>query len=133
MPFILIIAGLILTVAGVREKQSDLYTLLLGDFTGAGNFVYWVISILIVGSIGYIKDLKPLSDAFLVLILIVLFLSRKGFYAQFVSQVQSTNTPANKPINSSPNIDQQIANTTTSSNYLSNNSPISGTVTLLIK
>jgi len=101
--------GLALFVAGVRDKQGDLFTLVHGDFTGAGNFIYWVLSILIVGSVGYVKDLKPLSDAFLMLILIVLFLTKgTGFFDQFGKQIATTQTAP--PVVPKINIDQTIAN-----------------------
>lgn len=92
MPFALIVAGIVMLVASVRNTQSDLWVLLRGDFTGSGNFIYWFISIMLIGSIGYVKALRPLSNAFLTLVLIVLFLSRKGFFAQFQRQIQTTNT-----------------------------------------
>jgi hypothetical protein len=92
VPFVFLITGLLFIVAGVRGKSSDLLTLLKGDFTGSNNFIYWFISILVVGAIGYIKDLQALSRAFLVLVIIVLFLytDKKGkdFFTQFQSAVK---------------------------------------------
>jgi len=74
MPFAFIIVGLILLVSGVRGTSSDLLTLVKGDLTGQNNFVYWLLSILIIGALGYVEDLRGISRAFLVLVLIVLFL-----------------------------------------------------------
>ena len=97
MPFALIIAGLVLTISGVRGTQDDLLTLLRGDFTGQNNFIYWVIAILIIGSLGYIKSLEPVSRAFLALVLVVLFLKRGnpngvggGFFEKFTQQIGTT-------------------------------------------
>lgn len=91
MPFAFIIAGIVLIAAGVRGKSSDLLTLLEGDLTGTDNFVYWIVSILVVGAIGYIKDLQSLSRAFLVLVIIVLILNEdkngNGFFTEFQSAI----------------------------------------------
>lgn len=76
MPFALLIIGIVLLVAGVRGTQSTLFGLLQGDFTGQNNFFYWFAAIVIIGMIGYIPKLKPISTAFLVLVVMVLFLSK---------------------------------------------------------
>jgi hypothetical protein len=86
MPFLFIIAGLVLLVAGVRNTVTDqgqtkgLYTLLEGDFTGKDSFLVWTAAILIIGAVGYIKDFQALSRAFMVLLVVVLFLSNGGFF-----------------------------------------------------
>lgn len=87
MPFALLIVGIVLVVAAVRNSQNDLFTLLKGDFTGQNNFIYWMLAILLVGALGYIPSMTKLSRAFLVLILVVLFLSHKGFFTQFQQQI----------------------------------------------
>lgn len=83
MPYALIIAGLVLLVSGVRGTQGQLFSLLKGDITGPHNFEYWIISILVIGALGYIPDLKTLSRAFLVLVIVVLVLSNGGFFQNF--------------------------------------------------
>lgn len=99
MPFALLIIGAVLLVSAVRNSQDDLFKLVTGDFTGQGNFVFWVVSLLIIGGIGYIPRLKPISDGFLVLVLVVLFLTRGnpsgvggGFFSKFTQALQSTTT-----------------------------------------
>lgn len=92
MPFVLVIVGTLFIIVGYRGTQSDLLTLLKSDFTGQHNFFYWLVSILVIGAIGYIPKLKGLSDAFLLLVIIVLFLNNKGFFAQFNTQLGSTTT-----------------------------------------
>ncbi len=93
MPFALIIAGLILTISGARGTQSDLFTLLKGDFTGDKSFIWWAISILGIGAVGYIKPLKPLSNVFLALVLVVLVLANskdgKGLFSKFNDAIKS--------------------------------------------
>jgi len=100
MPFVLLIMGIALLVSSVRGTQDQLFTLVKGDFTGQNNYVYWLVSILVIGSVGYIQDLRKLSTAFLVLVVLVLFLTRGnthaiggGFFEQFTKQLASTQTP----------------------------------------
>lgn len=52
---------------------------------------------MVIGAIGYIPKLKGISDAFLVLVLLVLFISNRGFFNSFNAQIQSgtaTTTPS---------------------------------------
>lgn len=87
MPFALAIIGIVILISAIRGTSGALFSTLKSDFTGSGNFLYWVIAILVVGSIGYVKKLQPISSAFLALLLIVLFISNKGFFAQFQSGI----------------------------------------------
>ncbi len=99
MPFLFLIAGVVMTVSAVRGTNQDLLTLLKGDFTGKGNFLYWTLSILLIGAVGYIPDLKPVSRAFLVLVVIVLFLQNRGVFTQFTSAINSTQSqPLAQPL-----------------------------------
>lgn len=99
MPYALILAGLILLVAGVRNTESALFTLLKNDFTGQNSFVWWTLSILLVGSVGYINpELRKFANSFLALILIVLFLANskngQGVFAQFTAALKAPIPPA---------------------------------------
>ena len=78
MPFAFGIVGIVFIVAGVRGTSAALMKLLQCDLAGQNNFVYWILSILIIGALGYIQDLRALSRAFLVLILVVLVLHEGG-------------------------------------------------------
>lgn len=95
MPFVFIIAGIVLLVSGVRGSSTDLVTLLKGDLSGSNNFVYWILSILLIGALGYVDDLKGLSRAFLVLVIVVLVLNEDksngtgGFFTNFNSAVKT--------------------------------------------
>jgi hypothetical protein len=95
LPFLFIIAGVVMVIASVRGTNADLITLVKGDFTGKGNFVYWLVSILIIGAVGYIPDLKPVSRAFLVLVLVVLFLDNKGVFSNFIKAINTTQLATN--------------------------------------
>lgn len=101
MAFVFIIVGVILVTAGIRDKQDELWALLQKDFSPAaqqGNnhsFLPWFFAILVIGALGYIEELKPVSRAFLVLVIIVLFLAPNGFWNQFQTQVvNEIKTPA---------------------------------------
>jgi hypothetical protein len=108
MPFLLIIAGVVMVTAGVRGTYPALFKLLKGDFTGPNNFVYWMLAILILGSLGYIDELRPFSRAFMVLVIVVLVLKSGnpqnaggGFFASFTQQLSATapTSQATVPIN----------------------------------
>lgn len=115
MPFVLIFIGLLLTVAGVRNTQSDyngqpgLFTLLKGDFSGNNSFSNWVVGVVAVGSLGYVKELQKFSNYFLALIFLVLLLAEEnangggGFFGQFNKAIKrgltQTPTPPESGIN----------------------------------
>jgi hypothetical protein len=87
MAFVLLIIGITLLVAGVQDTQIALFTLLKGDFFA---FLFWFIAIFLIGALGYIPKLKPLSVAFMTLVILVLFLSKgKGFFSQFTAALGS--------------------------------------------
>lgn len=98
MPFALLLIGIVLVVAAVRDKSDVLYTLVRQDFTGPNNFTYWLASILLIGAIGYVKPLQPLSRMFLVLLVVVLVVSHGGLFDKFNKQVfggtLGTSTPS---------------------------------------
>lgn len=83
----LIIIGAYLITSALRDTQQNVADLLHGDFTGQKSFIPWIVAILIVGAVGYIPTLQPISDAFLVLLLVVLFLSNGGFFEQFFKDI----------------------------------------------
>ncbi len=100
MPFVFGIAGIVLIITGilgtVTKSTPNLVDLLKSDFTGKPNYVEWMLAIFLIGSIGYIDALKPLSKAFMALIVIVLVLSNKGFFPMLVQEIQSASqTPQN--------------------------------------
>jgi len=101
MPFALLIIGAVLLVSAIRNTQGDLFTLVSGDFTGQNNFIFWLVAILIIGAVGYIPKVKPLSVAFLSLVVLVMFLAKGdptkasgGFFEKFTAGLQSTTTAA---------------------------------------
>jgi len=77
-------------VAAVRGKQDDLFTLLKSDFTGDNNFIYWILAIAMLVAIGTIDKLKPITNAFLVLIILVIILAngRKDLFNNISQQIK---------------------------------------------
>src|ERR1700743_3874874 len=97
MPLALIAIGVLLLVSAIRGTHKQLGDQLQQDFTGSGNFIYWMIALAVVGAIGYIPQFDKFSKAFLGLILLSLFLSNKGFFANFNSAI--TSGSASEPSN----------------------------------
>lgn len=95
MPFAFIFVGIVFLASGILGTTSQLTTLLKGDLTGQHSYIYWALSIMVIGSLGYIDDLKPLSRSFLVLILIVLILSNGGFFQLFDQSIATITKSGN--------------------------------------
>lgn len=95
MSLALLVIGIVFVVAAVRgttSGENGLFTLLRGDFTGSNNFLYWLLALGLVGAIGYIPKLKSFSTAFLVLVIVAILLSHKGFFADLQSAISSSST-----------------------------------------
>lgn len=90
MPLALFFLGVLFLTAAVRGKQDLLFSTLKDDFTGPNNFLYWGIALFIIGATGYYKPLKPLSTAFMTLVILVLFISNKGFFEKFMNEIRTT-------------------------------------------
>lgn len=100
MPFAFIIVGVVMVISGVRGTSQDLLTLVKGDLTGKNSYLYWLIAILLIGSVGYVPSLRSLSRAFLALVLIVLVLKvgnpstgNGGFFQQFSAAIKQISQP----------------------------------------
>jgi len=90
MPLAFLIIGIVFLIAAVRGEHKKFFKLLKEDFTGPDNFIKWGLAIFLIGAVGYYRPLKPVSAAFMTLLVIVLFLSHKGFFNQFMSQIGAT-------------------------------------------
>jgi len=90
MPFALIFLGLILMIAAIRGKHKDLFDLLKLDFTGSDNFFVWVLAIILLVAAGNVEQLKPITNGFLILIILVIILSngKKGLFEKFMQQLK---------------------------------------------
>lgn len=91
MPFVFLIVGAVFVVSGALGTSPQFLTLLKGDLlSGKNSFLFWILSIFIIGSLGYVSDLRGFSRALLALVLIVLVIEedRKssgggGFFVKF--------------------------------------------------
>ena len=101
MPYALLIFGTIALIAGVRDTQSDLAKLVKQDFTGSPSFIWWIVAMLIVGSLGYIKSIRPAANALLALVLIVLFIGagKNSFFQKFTQEIGSGSSGSNLGVN----------------------------------
>lgn len=90
MPIALLIIGAIFIVAAIRGTQKELFAILKDDFGTSNNFLKWGLGIFFIGAMGYVKSLRPLSNAFFVLLFVAIFLtSGRGFFDQFNNQIRN--------------------------------------------
>lgn len=113
MGFALIIAGLLMIVTGGRGTYAAFGAQVAKDFTGppGQNFTYWIVALGAVGAVGYIDALRTISRLLLVLVIIGIFLSNKGFFAQFQAALkqgpvapQSSGAAGGSGVSSVPNV-----------------------------
>lgn len=90
MPIVLLAVGALFLVAGVRGKQSELFTLLKGDFTGQDNFFVWAFALSFIWALSYIPGFKPVANAFFALVIIVLLFSHKDAITKLAQAVEGT-------------------------------------------
>ena len=99
MPLVLIIIGIVLIIAAARDKASDLFTLVGGEFTGPNNFLQWILAFLLIGALGYIPKLRPLSVAFLTLVIVAIFVRKgSGFFSNLSTAVNGATSPSSTKI-----------------------------------
>lgn len=85
MAFVLVIAGMLMIVTGAKGTYAQFGAQVASDFTGPGNFTYWLAAIGSVGALGYVDALRTVSRLFLALILIAMVLANKGFFNQLTA------------------------------------------------
>jgi hypothetical protein len=94
MPFVLLAFGILFLVIAWQGTQQDLFALLKSEFVGKNSFLVWIAAILILGLAGYIKPIRPVTHAFMVLILIVLVLANGGkVFANFNAAIRAPTAP----------------------------------------
>lgn len=100
MPFALVFIGLLLIVTGAKNTYREFGAELTEDFTGDGNFTWWIVSLGSIGALGYIKELQTFSRLFMTLIIVAMLLSNRGVFAQLTGALQSgPTTPTSAPRN----------------------------------
>lgn len=100
MPFGFITIGLIMVITGVKGTHAALGAQLQKDFTGDRNFIYWLLAIGVVGSIGYVENekAKTFSHLFLVLIIVAMVLKNGGFAQKLMEALQQGPVKIAAPI-----------------------------------
>lgn len=92
MAWAFLLMGLIVIVAAYRNKQGELWVQLKSDMTGEGNFGVWVLAIVFLVVLGNIKKIEPVADAFLGLVILVIFLAayrnKQNIIQSFIDQVK---------------------------------------------
>lgn len=91
MPLFILAVGILLIISAVNNKLPELAGLLKEDFSPSSNvagFPIWVFAIVLIGLLGYIPGVKPLSNAFLVLLFVGLILANRGFFSKFSSAIE---------------------------------------------
>ena len=100
MAFVLIIVALLIFVTAINGTTTTLGKFIAEDVFGSQGqkgYLYWFVSIAIIGAVGYIKPLKQLSDWFIVLVILVLFLGNRGFFKQFTNALTTIGNQAQQP------------------------------------
>ena len=95
MPFVLIALGILFLVVSIQGTQGDLFALLKSEFVGTNSFLPWVAALLILGLLGYIRPIRPITHAFMLLIVLVLILANGGkVFSQFNTAIRSPTAPS---------------------------------------
>lgn len=94
MPFVLLALGILLVVVAVQGTEKDLFALLKSEFAGSNSFIVWASALIILGLLAYIKPIRPVVHAFMLLIVLVLVLANHGhFFTQFNQAIRNPAAP----------------------------------------
>jgi len=92
MPILLIIIAVLLIVAAINDKMGELGDLVKEDFAPSDpqmvGFPVWLVALFSVGALGYVKELRPISNGFLALVIVGIILSNRGFFTQFKAAIE---------------------------------------------
>jgi hypothetical protein len=102
MPFVFLLSGLALLVVVVQGNAAAAASLLKSEFTGQRSFVPWVSAIVILCALGYVRSIRPVTDSFVGLIILVMIVvaesNGQNFFASFNSQLRNpVAPPGNSP------------------------------------
>jgi hypothetical protein len=92
MPIFLLFVGVLLLVSAYRGTYACLFALIKQDVTI--QFGAWFVAVLLIGAIGYVKKLEPVSNALLALVIVVLLLTKQGIWAQLTQAVGTIGSQA---------------------------------------
>lgn len=86
MLIVVLIIGVVLIVAAVRNSQAALFAALTQDVP---SYAVWAAAILALGMLGYVPGLKPVSRGLLILVILVIVLNN---YQAVIAGFQNANT-----------------------------------------
>jgi hypothetical protein len=92
MPIALLFIAVVFVVTALKGTEKEFFALLKSDFSGPGNFVYWVLAFYLIAALGYFPPLKRLSNSFLALAVLALFISNRGFFVKFMAALRGDAT-----------------------------------------
>jgi len=101
MALVFLVVGIAFIVSAIQNTSSNLLSLLKGDIVPAsgnsGGFGIWILTLFIVGAVGYIPNYRGVSNGLLVLVVLVILLANSkiggGFFQKFGSAVGLQVTP----------------------------------------
>jgi hypothetical protein len=76
-------------VSGSRDTYAAFGKQLVSDFTGPGNFTYWLVALGFVGALGYITAFRTFSRAFMALIIIAMVIKNGGIFDKLTAALAS--------------------------------------------
>lgn len=88
MPFALVIVGLLMVVTGAKGTHAALGQELRADFTGEGNFLYWLLALGIIGAVGVIPGMQNFSRLFMTLAIVSMVLKNKGAFDKLKEAIE---------------------------------------------
>lgn len=88
MPFALIIIGIILAIAAYRNTLPELFSIVKDVSQKSNGFGNWVIVAIILGFLASIDSIKKPVNAFIILIMLVLLIRKKGTIDQISKQLK---------------------------------------------
>lgn len=89
MPFALVFIGLIMIVTGAKGTHAALGKQLVSDFTGPGNFFYWIAAVGTLGALGAIPGFKPFSRMFMTLVIVAMVIRNGGVFDKLIAAIKS--------------------------------------------
>lgn len=88
MPFALIVIGIILSIAAYRDTLPELFSIIKDVTADSKGFGYWVIAAIILGFAASIQPIKKPVNAFMILLMVVLLLRKRGTLEQISNQLK---------------------------------------------
>lgn len=97
MAYPLLFVGLILFVTGITGKTELFAETVKSDLTGGGTsapFAVWIAAVFAIGLLGAAKPLRPVSDAFMILIVLAFLISNQGLIGKVADAFGVKSAPA---------------------------------------